>query len=198
MTDVQDRTDIRDRRPDEVPHHPKVMTVAALITATAMVFMGLWFWQAMTSPGIISQEEVAAADDPGAEELSSDRDRAAEDAAAGEEADSPQTKGGPPEAPDANDPVTPQWELSGWSILSVNGILQVGGTLTNTTTQPLSGTVKVYVYSDGVPVATAKTEVDNFQPGQSEQVNLVSDSEWEAGEKTILLDFQPTKAQAPG
>ena len=198
MTDLQDKPRTKDRRPDEVPHHPKVMAVAVLITGTAMLFMGLLFGQAMTSPGIISQEEAITADQPGDEELSSDRDRAAEDAAAGEEGPAPQAKGGPPEAPGENDPVTPQWELSGWSILSVNGILQVGGTLTNTTNQPLSGTVKVYVYSDGVPVATAKTEVDNFQSGQSEQVNLVSDSEWEAGEKTILLDFQPSKAQAPG
>ena len=51
----------------------------------------------------------------------------------------------------------------------------------------------MYVYHDGVPVATAKTEIENLQPGESESANMVSDSEWEAGEKVILLDFEPSK-----
>ncbi|MFN8126524.1 MAG: hypothetical protein U0R64_08480 [Candidatus Nanopelagicales bacterium] len=193
MNDVQEKPAAHDRRPSEVPHHPKVMTVAAIVTGAALLFMGAWFWQVMTSPGVLLSAENESAQDGGSDQLSSDADRLAEDAQKGDVGADTGKKGGPPEAPDVNDPVTPQWELSGYSILSVNGILQVGGTLTNTSNQALTGTVKAYVYTDGVPIATAKTEVENFQPGTSDQVNLVSDSEWEAGEKLIVLDFEPAK-----
>lgn len=182
-----------DRRPTEVPHHPKVLTVGAIVAATALLFMGAWFWQVMTSPGLIlTEENVTQVDDGTADELPSDRDRAAESAQEGT-AGASDGRGGPPEAPGENQPVTSQLELSEYSILSQNGILQVGGTITNTSNQALTGTVKVYVYTDGVPVGTAKTEVENLQPGASESVNLISDSEWEAGEKVILLAFDPAQ-----
>lgn len=191
MTDVKDKPTAADRRPTEVPHHPKVLAVAAIVTGAALLFMGAWFWQVMTSPGLILTEEaVEQTDDPAAEEFQSDRDRAAEAQQDGAASESEGT-GGRPEAPDENVPVTGELELSGYSILSENGILKVGGTLTNTSNQPLTGTVRVFVYTDAVPVATAKTEIENLQPGASEPVNLVSDSDWEAGEKVILLDFQP-------
>lgn len=185
-----------DRRPAEVPHHPKVLTVGAIIAAAALFFMAAWFWQVMTSPGLILTEETTEqSEDAADEQLQSDLDREAE-AAQPKDAD-PAGKGGPPAAPDESDPVADEIELTGYSILSVNGILQVGGTITNTSAAPLTGTVKVYVYTDAVPVATAKTEIKDLQPGASEEVNLVSDSDWEAGEKVILLDFQPDKATAP-
>jgi hypothetical protein len=194
VNDVEDKRTTMDRRPTEVPHHPQVMTVAAIIAGAALIFMGAWFWQVMTSPGVLlTAENEATQTDGSGEELASDRDRQAEDALQGDVGADTGKKGGPPEAPDVNDPVTPQWELSGYSILSVNGILQVGGTLTNTTNQALTGTVKAYVYTDGTPIATAKTAVQDFQPGESQQVNLVSDTEWEAGEKLIVLDFEPAK-----
>lgn len=181
-----------DRRPTEVPHHPKVLAIAAIVTGAALLFMGAWFWQVMTSPGVVLTDEAVTSDDQSNQELQSDRDRAAE-SAQDQQSGTSDGRGGPPEAPDENNPVTTEMELSGYSILSVNGILQVGGTLTNTSVNPLTGTVKVYVYQDGVPVGTAKTEVEDLQPGESESVNLVSDSEWEAGEKVILLDFEPSK-----
>lgn len=187
-----------DRRPSEVPHHPKVLAIGAIVAAAALLFMGAWFWQVMTSPGLIlTEEKVEQADDPGADQLPSDRDRQAESAQQQQGATgNSDGKGGPPEAPDENQPITPELELSEYSILSENGILQVGGTLTNTTDQALTGTVKVYVYTDAVPVATAKTEIENLQPGASQSVNLVSDSEWEAGEKVILLSFDPARTTA--
>lgn len=195
MNDVQEKSKAVDRRPAEVPHHPKVLTVAAIVTGAALLFMGAWFWQVMTSPALIlTEEKVEQSDDPGAEELQSDRDRMAESLQDGAAAGESDGKGGRPDAPDENVPVTGELELSGYSILSVNGILQVGGTLTNISNQPLTGTVRVYVYTDAVPVATAKTEIDNLQPGESESANLVSDSDWEAGEKVILLDFEPEQA----
>lgn len=193
MTDLREQPKSADRRPTEVPHHPKVLTVAAIVAGAALLFMGAWFWQVMTSPGIIltaEQQSQLVEEEAAAEELASDRDRAEEAAGQPAAGNSDGRGGGPPEAPDANDPVTTALELTEYSILSQNGILQVGGTLTNTSASPLSGTVKVYVYTDRVPVATAKTEIENLQPGASEEVNMVSDSEWEPGEKVILLDFQ--------
>lgn len=185
-----------DRRPTEVPHHPKVLTVAAIVTAAALFFMGAWFWNVMTSPGLILTEEtVDQTDDSTADQLPSDLDRAAEDQQ--QVPGSANTKGGPPEAPEENVPVTSGLELTQYSILSQNGVLQVGGTLTNTSNQPLTGTVKVYVYTDGVPVATAKTEIENLQPGASDEVSMVSDSDWEAGEKVILLAFEPLRTSNP-
>ncbi len=193
MNDVKDKSRALDRRPTEVPHHPQVLVIAAIVAGAALLFMGAWFWQVMTSPGLIlTEDKIESSDDPGAEELQSDRDRQAESEQQGQTGTS-DGKGGPPPAPDENDPVTPELELSGYSILSENGILQVGGTLTNTSNQPLTGTVRAYVYTDAIPVGTAKTEIENLQPGQSDNVNLVSDSDWEAGEKVILLDFEPAK-----
>ncbi len=197
MNDVKDKTRAMDRRPSEVPHHPKVLTVGAIVAAAALFFMAAWFWQVMTSPGVVLTEENAQQAADGADDrLQSDLDREAE--AAQPQDEEPGSKGGPPPAPDESDPVADEIELTGYSILSVNGILQVGGTVTNTSSAPLTGTVKVYVYTDAVLVATAKTEVKDLQPGASEEVNLVSDSDWEAGEKVILLDFQPEQAPKSG
>ncbi len=194
MNDVKVKSGAMARRPAEVPHHPKVLVVGGIIAAAALFFMMAWFWQVMTGPGLImTQESAQEAADPAEEQLQSDLDRQAESSQ--QQLDAPVAKGGPPEAPDENVPVTDELELTGYSILSVNGILQVGGTLTNVSSAPLTGTVKVYVYTDAVPVATAKTEIKNLQPGASESVNMVSDSDWEAGEKVILLDFIPVTAE---
>lgn len=40
----QSRRSARDRRPNEVPHHPKLMTTAVVIAAVAFVIMAVWFW----------------------------------------------------------------------------------------------------------------------------------------------------------
>lgn len=180
-----------------MPHHPKVLLVGAVVSAACLMFMGAWFWNIMTSPGLLplTEEQQRAAD--GEEELdsnlsSSDRARE-EEASQADPTDDSGRGGGPPEAPDASDTSTDQLELREWSILSVNGVLQVGGTLTNTSAAPLTGTVKTYVYFDRVPIATAKTEIQDLQPGDEERVNMVSDSPWEPGTpKVILLEFTPS------
>lgn len=40
----QSRRSAGDRRPNEVPHHPKLMTTAVVIGALAVVVMAVWFW----------------------------------------------------------------------------------------------------------------------------------------------------------
>lgn len=191
---------MRDRRPMEVPHHPKVLLVGAIISAACLAFMGAWFWNIMTSPGLLplTEEQQRAAEEDELDSNLSSSDRAREqEAAQAQPTDAPPGKAGkdtgPPEAPDASDTTTDQLELSEWSILSVNGILQIGGTLMNTSSEPLSGTVKAFVYYDRVPIATAKTEIQNLQPGEDERVNMVSDSDWEPGTpKVVLLEFTPS------
>lgn len=201
---MKQATRTRDRRPEQVPHHPGVLTVAWVVTGAALVLMMGWFWSVMSSKGFIltaeqqnaaanqaatNAEEDAAAE---ADQTQADRDRQAEAQSQQQDTTTSQ-KGGPPPAPDVSDTTTFQWELNNWSILSVNGVLNVSGELENITDQALTGTVKTYVYIDGVPVATAKTDVVNFKPGETQKVDLVSDSDWEPGEKVLLLQFAPRK-----
>lgn len=200
MTDVKTKPHARDRIPTEVPHHPKVLVFAAIVTAAALVFMSAWFWRVMTGDGLLitaeqqaEARERAQAEAAAQEALSdSDRDRQ-EEAAQPQPTDNPgKRKGGVPAAPADNDPVTTEIELTDWSILSVNDILQVGGQVINLTDHELSGTVRAHVYIDKVPIATAKTEIRNLKAGGREKVNLVSDSEYKKGTpKVILVEFTP-------
>lgn len=186
----------------EVPHHPKVLVFGGIIVAACLVLMSAWFWNIMTSPGLLplteEQQRAAEAEEGDLDSNLSSADRAREaEASEAQPTDNPGGRegrqAGPPEAPDASDSTTDTLELTEWSILSVNGILQVGGTLTNTSSVPLTGTVKAFVYHDRVPIATAKTEIQDLQPGSQERVNLVSDSDWEPGTpKVILLEFTPS------
>jgi hypothetical protein len=73
VTDVKDKASAMDRRPAEVPHHPKVLAIGAIVAAAALLFMGAWFWQVMTSPGLILTEEKVEQADDTPDELSSDR-----------------------------------------------------------------------------------------------------------------------------
>jgi hypothetical protein len=201
VTDVKTKPHARDRLPTEVPHHPKVLVFAALVTTAALVFMAGWFWRVMTGDGLLitaEQQADARAEEEAAKEEAlsdSDLDRRAE-AAQPQPTDNPgargQRGGGVPPAPNGNDPVTTEIELSDWSILAVNDILQIGGEVRNLTGNALSGTVRAYVYIDKVPIATAKTEIQNLRPGAREKVNLVSDSEYKPGTpKVILVEFTP-------
>jgi hypothetical protein len=49
------------------------------------------------------------------------------------------------------------------------------------------------VYIDSEPVATATTEITGLEPGKSTKVNMVSDSEYQPGEKVVLLEFESRK-----
>jgi len=178
---------------------------ACIIAGVSLLLMTGWFWSMMTAKGFIlsaeqqnapaaqaakdAEEEAAAESD----QTQADRDRQAEsDSVPGESIGD--TKGdGPPQAPDESQTSTDQWELEDWSILSVNGVLNVSGQVINTSSESLSGTLKAFVYVDGVLVATAKTEVVDFAAGAKDKVNLVSESDWEAGEKVLFLEFTPRK-----
>ncbi len=195
-----------DRRPDQVPHHPKVLTAGMIVTGIALAAMVVWFWSVSTGPGlVITAEQQRAAEIQAAEEAEAeaaaeqdktqaDLDREAESRGAkNKKKGGSGGKGAPPAAPAASDTVTDQVELTTYSILSVNGVLNVGGQLENVGVQPLSGTVRAYVYIDSEPVATATTEITGLEPGKSTKVNMVSDSEYQPGEKVVLLEFESRK-----
>lgn len=173
-----------------------------IITGVALAAMFVWFWSVNTSPGLIltaeqqNAAEIAAREEAEAESAAeqdrtqADLDREAESKARGGNG---AAKSETPPAPAVTDVATDEVELTTYSILAVNGLLNVGGQLENITASPVSGTVRAYVYIDGVPVATARTEVSGLQPGESTKVNLVSDSEYESGEKVLQLDFEPRR-----
>lgn len=194
-----------DRRPEQVPHHPKVLAAGAIVGAIALVLMTGWFWSLNTGQGLVltaeqqraaeiqAQEELEEEEAAAQDKTQADLDREAEARDAAGEKGASSRKGAPPAAPSSNDTVTPEVELTEYSILAVNGILNVGGRLKNVTAKPLSGTVRTYVYIDSVPVATATTEIAGLAPGGSTKVNMVSDSEYEPGEKVVLVEFEPRK-----
>ncbi len=204
MSHVKDKPKRRaaDRRPDEVPHHPKVLTLGMLATVVALVLMVAWFWSVSTGPGLIltaeqqraaeiaAREEAEANSAAEQDKTQADLDREAE-ARSGKGKKSGSGQGAPPEAPAVNVTATDGLELTTYSILSVNGLLNVGGQLENNSAEAKSGTVRAHVYVDGLPIATAQTEVERLRPGRSTKVNMVSESDYQAGQKVILLEFDP-------
>jgi hypothetical protein len=203
------RRSARDRRPNEVPHHPKLLTLAWIVAAAAFAIMGLWFWAMLTGQGLIvtaerntaaANAELAAAEDARAVE------EEVEDSAPApvvitpdnieieppSEADPELNSfGAVPAVPEETDTVTEQWDLSAWSVLSRDGNLVVSGNLTNQSGQAQSGEVRVYVYSGGESLATTTLNVVDFPDEASERVELESQTVWEPGSKVLLLQYVP-------
>ncbi len=195
-----------DRRPDVVPHHPKVLVVGSVVALLALGLMVAWFWSINTGQGV-----VLTAEQQRAAEIVAERNAAAEEAAEldkteadldreAEAQNSDDTKknkkekqGGPPPAPDASDTFTDELGMTQYAILSQQGVLVVQGQLENVSGQELNGKAKAYVYIDGVPVATATSAIRGLQPGETSDVTLVSDSDYQPGEKVVLLEFESRK-----
>lgn len=195
-----------ERVPQEVPHHPKVLTVGAVIALSALGLMLLWFWSVNMGKGVIltAEQERAA-------EIQANRDAEADAAAAADkteadldreaEADANKNKkdkdkgnkGGPPPAPAASDTATDEVILSNYAILSQQGVLAINGEIQNVAGVELDGTLKAYVYVDGEAVATATGEVSGLAPGATESVTLQSSADYVPGEKVVLLKYKPSK-----
>jgi len=169
-----------------------VLLAACIIAGVSLLLMTGWFWSMMTAKGFILSAEQQNAPAAQAAKDAEEEAAAESDSVPGESIQDAKGKG-TPEAPDESQTSTDQWDLEDWSILSVNGVLNVSGQVINTSSESLSGTLKTFVYVDGVLVATAKTEVVEFAAGAKDKVNLVSESDWEAGEKVLFLEFTPRK-----
>lgn len=204
MGHVKEKTKRKaDRRPEQVPNHPKALWFGGIISVVAMVLMAGWFWVLTTNQGLIltaeqaRSAEIQADEEAQAEALAAgdktqaDLDREAEESAAVK--DEPAGKGDLPAAPEQSVVVTDTVELADYSILSVNGILNVGGDLVNVSSKPINGTVKTHVYTDGVAIGTAVTEVTGLAAGDKTKVNMVSDSDYQPGEKVLVVEFEPRK-----
>ena len=195
-----------DRRPEVVPHHPKVLAIGSVVALVALALMLAWFWSVNTGQGVIlTAEQQRAA------EIVAERDAAAEEAAQQDKTDADldreaeaknsknkkqknkQDKGAPPPAPDASDTFTDQVGMTEYAILSQQGVLVVQGQLENVSGEELNGTAKAYVYIDGVPVATATSAIKGLQPGETSDITLISDSDYQPGDKVVLLEFESRK-----
>ena len=197
-----------ERVPPEVPHHPKILTVGAVVALASLGLMVLWFWSVNTGQGVIlTAEQQRAA------EIQANRDAEADAAAAADktEADldreaetkadskdkkknkNKNKKGAPPPAPAASDTATDDVVLSNYALLSQQGVLAISGDLQNVSGEELSGTVKAYVYLDGEAIATATADVNALAPGASENLTLQSGSDYVPGEKVVLLKYKPSK-----
>ena len=206
-----------DRRPNEVPHHPKLLTIAWILAAAAFAIMGLWFWAILTGQGIVvtaEQNTAAANAELAAEaeaqaEAQEQRDQAEEEPTPDPVVVEPESieieppaETAPAEAEEADDPaddivptesdtVTDQWDLGAWSVLSYDGKLVVSGNLNNISGEDQTGEVRVKVYSGKSLVATTRLNVVDFPADTSERVQIESDEAWSPGSKTLVLDYSP-------
>lgn len=195
-----------ERVPPEVPHHPKILTVGAVVALASLGLMVLWFWSVNTGQGVIlTAEQQRAAETQAnrdaeadaaaaADKTDADLDREAETKAGSKDKKKDKSKkGAPPPAPAASDTTTDEVVLSNYAILSQQGVLAISGDLQNVSGEELSGTVKAYVYLDGEAIATATADVNALAPGASENVTLQSGSDYVPGEKVVLLKYKPSK-----
>ena len=201
----------QDLRPDEVPHHPKLMTIGWIVGGVALALMGAWFWLALSGQGVLAsaeRESAAAnaevvAEQEAAEAAAEAQAQTAEDAPVNPEVVDPDLNlDAPPiteskekeakaaeAAPALSDTITDEWELNGWSVLSKDGNLVVSGQLANISGQSQSGEVTLAIYNNGKLASTAALNVVDFPENTFERVEFVSDEPWEAGDKILVLDF---------
>lgn len=180
-------TEPRTEESEEVPPprrrlaHVAPLTIAWTIAAAAIVIMFGWFWIVVSGHGLVPKAEptksrapaTSGTELPGSGSGSTQRDA-------------------PPPVPESSDTVTQDVALTGWSVLSVDDKLQVGGTLENVSVSPLTGTVLAYVYTDGELVATTETRVAKLAPGATKRVTLAGDDDWVPGTKLLVLRFRPS------
>jgi hypothetical protein len=209
----QGRRSKQDLRPNEVPHHPKLITVGWVVGGVALALMGIWFWLALSGQGVLAsaERESAAAN---AEVLAQEEAAEAEAEAQTQKAeaapispevvdpelnlDAPKpvpTKAMQPkadtQAPTLSDTITDDWELNGWSVLSKDGKLVVSGQLNNISPDSQSGEITLAVYNNNKLSASSSLNVVDFPANTFERVEFMSEDIWTAGAKVVVLDYVP-------
>lgn len=167
-----------DRRPPPANDNSGRLLGLGAVTFVVIGIMAALFWVLAANDSGRAPRELTASPAPSA--------TPAEPAPAPTPTPTPTQVEVPP-APAKNELSSNEWLLSPYAIVQENGNLVVTGTVQNLAAPARSATMRVFVYVDGNPVATAVGEVRDVQGGGSLEVSLPSDTAWTAGNKVLLV-----------
>ena len=166
-----------DRRPPADQDHSNRFLGLAVATGVVLVMMTAVFWS------------LAATDatDEAQQSPQSDAAVVAAPTAAPTPTPTP-TPAAPvtPPAPASSELSGNEWVLSPYAIVNDGSALVVTGTMKNFAAAKRSATVRVFVYVNGQPVATAVGEIKDVPSGGSVEVSLPSGTPWVTGNKVLL------------
>jgi hypothetical protein len=108
---------------------------------------------------------------------------------------SPTDSGSPAVTPTGSVPPAPAttttsadgWRLGSWKVTNTSGTLGIDTTARNTATGTRSATLVLYVYVNGVHIATTTAVVTDVAAGATVPVHFAGTDPWQAGPKVLLL-----------
>ena len=108
---------------------------------------------------------------------------------------SPTDSGSPAVTPTGSAPPAPAttttsadgWRLGSWKVTNTSGTLGIDTTARNTATGTRSATLVLYVYVNGVHIATTTAVVTDVAAGATVPVHFAGTDPWQAGQKILLL-----------
>ena len=172
-----------DRRPPAAHDNSPKLLGLGMVTALVIMAMGVLFWL------------MAATDDRGGVDQAAEGDQplasAAPAAPAPSEEPTPEPTPTPtpvtvPPAPSESQLSSNEWLLAQYAIVKEDGNLTVVGTVQNLASAQRSATIRVFVYSDGLHIATGTGQVSGVPGGGTTQVSLPSGTPWKAGDVLLV------------
>ena len=108
---------------------------------------------------------------------------------------SPTDSGSPAVTPTGSAPPAPAttttsadgWRLGSWKVTNTGGTLGIDTTARNTATGTRSATLVLYVYVNGVHIATTTAVATDVAAGATVPVHFAGTDPWQAGPKVLLL-----------
>lgn len=139
--------------------------LVGLALVLAAVLAGLWFWSQ-------NGGDDPAVDDP--------------------DVSATPTPADTPSAPPPGDVASSgDFALAGWEIVNnEDGTMSVRTNVSNRGEEAEAGFATVFIYADGEPIGTASGELPEIPAGESVEVTLVGDDQWQPGQKSVTLDVQ--------
>ena len=95
--------------------------------------------------------------------------------------------GSAPPAPATTTTSADGWRLGSWKVTNSGGTLGIDTTARNTATGTRSATLILYVYVNGVHIATTTAVVTDVASGATVPVHFAGTDPWQAGQKVLLL-----------
>ena len=95
--------------------------------------------------------------------------------------------GSAPPAPATTTTSADGWRLGSWKVTNTGGTLGIDTTARNTATGTRSATLILYVYVNGVHIATTTAVVTDVTSGATVPVHFAGTDPWQAGQKVLLL-----------